>query len=42
MLACSFHPEITDDLRIHALLMAMTSERAERGANLRAGGEADR
>ena len=25
VLACSFHPELTDDLRIHALLMAMAS-----------------
>ena len=37
VIACSFHPEITDDLRIHALLMAMTSERPAR-----AGLEADR
>jgi 5'-phosphate synthase pdxT subunit len=25
VLACSFHPELTDDLRVHALLMAMTT-----------------
>ena len=25
VLACSFHPELTDDLRIHALAMAMAS-----------------
>jgi 5'-phosphate synthase pdxT subunit len=25
VLACSFHPELTDDLRIHALLMAMAT-----------------
>ena len=28
VLACSFHPELTDDLRIHALLMAMASPSA--------------
>jgi 5'-phosphate synthase pdxT subunit len=27
VLACSFHPELTDDLRIHALLMAMATGR---------------
>jgi pyridoxal 5'-phosphate synthase pdxT subunit len=34
VLACSFHPELTDDLRVHALLMAMaTAARGEgRGA----------
>lgn len=33
VLACSFHPELTDDLRVHALLMAMaTAARAERSA----------
>ncbi len=26
VLACAFHPELTDDPRLHALLMAMTSE----------------
>ena len=25
VLACSFHPELTDDPRVHALLMAMAS-----------------
>jgi glutamine amidotransferase PdxT len=31
VLACSFHPELTDDSRLHALLMAMaTSARDER------------
>ena len=30
VLACSFHPELTDDLRVHALLMAMASADAER------------
>jgi pyridoxal 5'-phosphate synthase pdxT subunit len=31
VLACSFHPELTDDLRVHALLMAMaTAARGER------------
>ena len=28
MLACSFHPELTDDPRLHALLMAMATARA--------------
>jgi 5'-phosphate synthase pdxT subunit len=33
VLACSFHPELTDDLRVHALLMAMaTAARSEREA----------
>lgn len=34
VLACSFHPELTDDSRVHALLMAMATgarERLERG-----------
>jgi 5'-phosphate synthase pdxT subunit len=26
VLACSFHPELTDDLRMHALLMAMVGQ----------------
>jgi pyridoxal 5'-phosphate synthase pdxT subunit len=31
VLACSFHPELTDDLRVHALLMAVsTAARDER------------
>lgn len=31
VLACAFHPELTDDLRLHALFMAMTtSAKAER------------
>ena len=32
VLACAFHPELTDDARIHALLMAMVSERRGREA----------
>lgn len=35
VLACSFHPELTDDSRIHALLMAMATgvrERSGQGA----------
>lgn len=35
VLACSFHPELTDDPRVHALLMAMATtarEGAEKGA----------
>jgi 5'-phosphate synthase pdxT subunit len=35
VLACSFHPELTDDSRLHALLMAMaTSAGEERGNRL--------
>ena len=30
VLACSFHPELTDDSRIHALLMAMATTAQER------------
>ena len=30
VLACSFHPELTDDSRIHALLMAMATSAHER------------
>ncbi len=29
VLVCSFHPELTDDLRVHALLMAMASGAGE-------------
>ena len=29
VIACSFHPELTDDSRIHALLMATATTRAE-------------
>ena len=25
LLACAFHPELTDDLRLHALFMAMVT-----------------
>ena len=32
ILACSFHPELTDDSRLHALLMAMATAIRERGA----------
>ena len=39
VLACSFHPEITDDLRIHALLMAMVGDEAGRGTGVAAEGE---
>jgi 5'-phosphate synthase pdxT subunit len=31
VLACAFHPELTDDLRLHALYMAMTTGARERG-----------
>lgn len=30
VLACAFHPELTDDPRIHALFMAMTTSARER------------
>lgn len=30
LLACAFHPELTDDLRMHALFLAMASEARER------------
>lgn len=40
VLACSFHPELTNDPRIHALLMAMaTAARKERTEIERAGAE---
>jgi 5'-phosphate synthase pdxT subunit len=35
VLACSFHPELTDDSRLHALFMAMTTGARERGASER-------
>jgi len=31
VLACAFHPELTDDPRIHAIFMAMATTAAERG-----------
>jgi pyridoxal 5'-phosphate synthase pdxT subunit len=37
VLACAFHPELTDDSRLHALFMAMTT-----GARARAHEEAER
>jgi 5'-phosphate synthase pdxT subunit len=36
VLACSFHPELTDDSRIHALLMAMATGARERAGRDRA------
>lgn len=33
VLACSFHPELTDDSRLHALLMAMATSARERRAD---------
>jgi pyridoxal 5'-phosphate synthase pdxT subunit len=41
VLACAFHPELTDDPRLHALFMAMTTSARERGESLSAerGGE---
>jgi pyridoxal 5'-phosphate synthase pdxT subunit len=35
VLACAFHPELTDDPRIHALFMAMTTAACERVASER-------
>jgi 5'-phosphate synthase pdxT subunit len=35
VLACSFHPELTDDARIHALFMAMVTEAARERAGTR-------
>ena len=32
VLACSFHPELTDDSRVHALLMAMATGARERSS----------
>lgn len=32
VLLCAFHPELTDDSRVHALLMAMATAARERGA----------
>ena len=32
VLACAFHPELTDDPRLHALFMAMTTSARERGS----------
>ena len=29
VLACAFHPELTDDPRLHALFMAMTTSAQE-------------
>ena len=38
VLACAFHPELTDDPRMHALFMAMTTT-ARRDARQRGGGD---
>jgi 5'-phosphate synthase pdxT subunit len=35
VLACSFHPELTDDSRLHALLMAMATSARERRSHRR-------
>ncbi|HSS05463.1 MAG TPA: pyridoxal 5'-phosphate synthase glutaminase subunit PdxT [Solirubrobacterales bacterium] len=35
VLACAFHPELTDDPRLHALFMAMTTGARERGERAR-------
>jgi pyridoxal 5'-phosphate synthase pdxT subunit len=38
---CAFHPELTDDSRLHALLMAMATAARERGAPVRGMGSAE-
>jgi pyridoxal 5'-phosphate synthase pdxT subunit len=35
VLACAFHPELSDDPRLHALFMAMTTGARERGGRAR-------
>jgi pyridoxal 5'-phosphate synthase pdxT subunit len=35
LLACAFHPELTDDSRLHALFMAMAAAARERAESLR-------
>ena len=35
VLACAFHPELTDDSRLHALFMAMTTSARERASTRR-------
>ena len=35
MLACAFHPELTDDSRLHALFMAMVTAARERAEHVR-------
>jgi 5'-phosphate synthase pdxT subunit len=35
VLACSFHPELTDDSRLHALLMAMATSARDRSSSAR-------
>jgi len=35
VLACAFHPELTDDPRLHALFMAMATSAGERGVSER-------
>ena len=40
VLACAFHPELTDDQRVHALFMAMMSAASATDANEREGREA--
>jgi 5'-phosphate synthase pdxT subunit len=35
VLACAFHPELTDDPRFHAIFMAMTTSAKERGVRER-------
>jgi 5'-phosphate synthase pdxT subunit len=37
VLACAFHPELTEDPRFHAIFMAMTTTGARQGAKERAG-----
>ncbi len=39
VLACAFHPELTDDPRLHALFMAMATSARERVADIHSGHE---
>jgi 5'-phosphate synthase pdxT subunit len=41
ILLCAFHPELTDDSRLHALLMAMATAARERAAPVRDMGSAE-
>ena len=41
ILLCAFHPELTDDSRLHALLMAMATAARERAAQVRGMGSVE-
>ena len=40
-LLCAFHPELTDDSRLHALLMAMATTARGRAAQVRGMGSVE-